>query len=449
MVCIRTGFRVLLGVSVVALACAFGTARPALAQEPDEDVMEAAKAENQAVATPLSQITLDDDTPPLRRKREPPVDLYEAPGIRAGGVILFPTLELGTLASSNVARTGSGAQADAALLLKPGLRLESEWSRHQWTASASGEMLHYLENEEHSSTAAALSSTLRLDVRHTTRATLESGYALTSTGPSDRNVSNSAIENLVSHDLSFAAGVEHDVGAGTFRLRGGVERGIYEDVKLSGGLIEDNDDRNYTQLSLGLRGTFNPGAVVRPFVEAVYEPRVHDRRIDRNGLRRDSHGFSAVAGLVFADDTVWSGEIGASVVVRDYEDGAFKTKAAPGLLANLQWRPTELTTLDLTAEVSLAETTSANDGATTSWTAGVALAHALRDNLDVFGGVTGALSSQSSGQDLTLGTRTGLEWKMNPLFSWSAAYEGTYVFADTVGGDYDEHRLIASIILKR
>jgi hypothetical protein len=173
------------------------------------------------------------------------------------------------------------------------------------------------------------------------------------------------------------------------------------------------------------------------------------KKFDRNGLRRDSHGFVASAGLVIADDAVWSGEIAATIETRDYADSALDTEVAPGLAANLQWRPTTLTRIDLSSGVALNETSSATDGATRSWTAGATFTHALRDNLDLIGGLSGSVSEASSGTDVAVNTRAGLEWKFNPLLALSAAYEGAWLFADDASDDYDEQRVVASIIMRR
>ena len=46
-------------------------------------------------------------------------------------------------------------------------------------------------------------------------------------------------------------------------------------------------------------------------------------------------------------------------------------------------------------------------------------------------------------------TRAGFEWKLNPLLSWSAFYEGNWYDSVAAASDYDEQRLMTSIILKR
>ena len=262
-------------------------------------------------------------------------------------------------------------------------------------------------------------------------------------------VPDTATGNRLSHEIRGSVGVTHEAGFADLQVKSGLRREMFEDVDLSGGGKEDNSDRNYTELALSLRGTFNRGAVIRPFAEVAYTPRFHDKNVDRNGLRRDSHGLSGTLGLRIDDDPVWTGEVGVTYLVRDYEDPTLKTVDAPGVLANLQWRPTELTQIDLSATLTAGETASAVDSATLTWGAGATLRHALRDNLDLIGAVTFSSAKTTAGTDESYGTRAGLEWKLNPLASWSMFYEGNWYDSAAAGSDYDEHRLLGSIILKR
>lgn len=447
--CVSRPFRVLAAASLFALAAVL----PAIAQEAgtmDED------GEGTVAPPPPPPIpdfavisSKDDAAPPLRRRRAASEDPYAAIGLRQGGLTYFPTLEMGAVATSNVARAASGATSDVGLRLKPGLKVESDWSRHAFTASATGEMVRYLEEDELSTTSADIQTALRLDVRRGTRIDLESGYTLTSTGASSTEVPDTATGNRLSHEIRGSVGLSHEAGFADLQVKSGLRRNLFGDVDLSGGGSEDNGDRNYTELALSLRGTFNRGAVIRPFAELAYTPRFHDKSADRNGLRRDSHGFSGTLGLRLDDDPVWTGEVGVTYLVRDYEDPALKTVDAPGLLANLQWRPTELTRVDLSASLSAAETASAAESATLTWSAGGTVTHALRDNLDLISGVSFSTDRTTVGNDETYGARAGLEWKLNPLASLSLFYEGSWHDSASAGGDYNEQRLLGSIILKR
>lgn len=442
-------------VLATASLLAFALALPAAAQEAGTDDFYGAGMDEVSPPPPPAIpdyaviSSADDPAPPLRRRRAPVSDPYEPQGLRQGPITYFPTLEIGGIATSNVARVASGAEADVGLRLKPGLRLESNWSRHQLTASATGEVVRYLEEDDLSTAGANVQAALRLDVRRGTRLDFEAGYTLTSTGASSTEVPDTAIGNRLSHEIRTSSALTHEAGFGDVQAKAGLRREIFGDVDLSGGGSEDNSDRTYTELSLSARGTFNRGANIRPFAEVAYTPRFHDRSVDRNGLRRNSHGFSGTLGLRIDDDPVWSGEVGVTYAVRDYEDPALKTVDAPGLLANLQWRPTELTRVDLAATLGISETASAGESGTVQYGANATVTHALRDNLDLIAGTSFSAAQNSGGRDETYGARAGLEWKLNPFVSWSLMYDGTWFDSAAAASDYDDQRVTGSVILKR
>ncbi|MFO1032910.1 MAG: outer membrane beta-barrel protein [Hyphomicrobiales bacterium] len=397
----------------------------------------------------LATISSADDPVPTKRKRTAALRPYDPTGLRLGAFTLLPTLEVNAVADSNVARASSGAKQDVGIGLKPGFALQSNWQRHELTAKASAEMLHYLDNSDLSSKAANALVHLRLDARRDLTADLETSYALTSEGASDSEVPDTAIGNRTTQTFGGSLAVTHDGGIVAVSGRAGATHSIYSNVALSGGGTEDNSDRNYTEYELALRGSVSTGSALKPFAEVAYVPRIHDQKIDRNGLARDSNGYRLKAGVTFDDDPVWSGEVAGIYLIRDYDDASLKTTQAPGLSASLVWRPTEIDRVDLTSDVSLGETATAGESATRSWSSGLTVTHALRDNLDLSAGVTAEFSRSSGATDTSYGTRLAATWAFNPELAATLAYEGTYYRPFASSGDYDDHRLLASIILRR
>ena len=264
-------------------------------------------------------------SPPKRRRRrsealKSATDLNAARGLRHGGITFYPSLEAGTLYTSNVSRAAANAHSDVGLYLKPAMRFESDWIRHSWQGGASGDLTAYLENGDLNTAQADASSKFRLDIRHTTRAEFEASYARNQTGSENTEVPDTAVGNRTDHALVANAAIIHDFGPLEGRAKMGLERQIYEDVELSGGGEENNSDRdNYTP-SLSLRLSYIDPPALKPFVELTYAPRFHDEKFDRNGLRRNSDGLTASVGVVLDRGPIWSGEAALVYAVRDYED---------------------------------------------------------------------------------------------------------------------------------
>ena len=242
-----------------------------------------------AVADPNLQV----DEQSLPRKRQTVEDAYAPPGVGNGGLRFYPALSIGGVAKSNVSASPSHAKGDAGFSLRPSLRVDSDWVRHSWTAGASGDFTFYGDNGDRDSQNLDVFQRLRIEVRRDTIAMIDSSYSRGQTGLENSDVPASATGFRTDHALVSTAGVSHDFGGIEAKLKGGATWRSYEDVRLQGGGLEDNSDRDYVEPSLSLRTTFTDPPVFKPYVEAAFAPRLHQRRIDRNGLQRDSDGNAA------------------------------------------------------------------------------------------------------------------------------------------------------------
>jgi hypothetical protein len=436
---------------VFALAAALlgGTAQQADAQEADEDLRLDTVAEEEVPPPPSPpQITIGDDDILLRPRAREAVDPYAPIGLRAGAFTLFPSLEAGSVVSSNVRRTLTDKKADVGLSVRPKLRLESDWVRHQLTANAEFEGRQFLGEEDIKSIGGNIDAGLRLDVRRTTTADIEWNYEATSTGLESGDLPTDATGSRLDQQFGASAAVTHDFGGVEGRLRLGVSRELFGDVDLAGGLTEDNSDRDYTELSLSARGSLKTGAILEPFGEIAYVPRIHDQKIDRNGLKRDSQGLRLSAGVTFNDEPVWAGEVAAVMELRDYSDSTLNTALVPGVAASLTWRPTDLTQFEFSAGASLSETVSAGSSATQDWNVGYQMTHALQENLELQAGMNLEFSREEGETDITYVGNLGLNWTINPNVVLSAGYEGTFFRGAGPSDDYTDHRLLTSIILR-
>jgi hypothetical protein len=435
----------LAGLSLAALTV--GTASHALAQESiDSDLRleTTTEEDSETVLNPSDQlpqnpaITIGDDTPaPLRRRQQPVVDPYEPLGLRRGAFTLFPTLEIGS--GVQVERDGA-TRTDTTVItrVRPGLRAQSDWSRHQITVSGDARLDYEFGSEDAFSVEGNADAALRLDVKRGTTADLRLRYQAIEP---DISSSSSALE----HTITASTALTHDLGGIEARVKTDVTRRLFADTELAGGGTQDNGDRNYTELSLALRGGLTRDALLTPFGEVAYEPRFYDDKRDRNGIARSSHGLRLTAGLTIADDPIWTGEVAANLLYRTYDDSVLDDVFAPGLSAAITWRPTDLTRFQFNADVSLTETITAGESTTARWSAGYTVSHDLRENLTVSAGVS--LAKETGGNEtLSLGTELGLSWALNRNVVFGVAYNGDYVYGTP---DRQEHSLIGSIILRR
>ena len=74
-------------------------------------------------------------------------------------------------------------------------------------------------------------------------------------------------------------------------LKGGADSIRYQDSSLTDGTTSSNEDRDYQQYAMSLRGSYELTPGVKPFVEVSGDTRRHELAVDRNGIRRNSDGI--------------------------------------------------------------------------------------------------------------------------------------------------------------
>jgi hypothetical protein len=423
---------------VCAVALLVSSASLSLAQETPIAVMDGV----QAIPQSQEEVLLP------RKKKRAATDAYAAQGIGNGPFRLYPSIEFDGYVSSNIRRSAINPKAGFGIEVKPSLRFATDWARHSWTGSATAGWQNSSGADASSFTGAA-ETALRLDILRGTTADFSASYSLTQAGFENSQLPNAAAAPRRDQTANISAGISHDFGGLETSVKVALQRSVFDDVALVGGGTEVNADRNYWEPSIALRGSYGGARAFKPFVELTYNPRFHDQAADRNGQKRNSQGLTAAVGLSFEGDALWSGDIALTDTLRSYADSNLKTANALGLRGRLTWRPSTITTVEATSGVSLDETSTLNVGASTTWNAGLTLTQALRDNLSAQAGATLALQNTGSSIDVTTGTRLGLDWQVNPNMTVGISYQGTWFNADVAGGDYNEQRIMTSIILKR
>ena len=441
------------------IAAAFLLSGAAQAQENSlglRDSLDAPDTPAEAEVTMAKATTLEVNPPvepppePVRKRRAED-DPYAALGLDMGGFTLFPVLRAGVIVSDNPASSNSDRKGDMGLRLRPSLRITSDWVRHELLISGEGDFIAYDDQSENDSNDASVLARLRLDVRRSTTLVLDADYQLSQENGSDSEVPNTAIGNRTDQSFSQNVALTQRTGRIAATARLGANWQYYGDVDLAGGGKEDNADREYVQPLAALRVGYEASPAFMPFVEAAYEPRIHFQQRDRNGLERSSDGYRFAAGFAFEPSPLWSGELALAYRLRDYEDPDLDSLDVFGLNGRITWRPTELTTLDLSLGTGLNETSSADSSGARSYDARLGVTHDLRDNLtaSASAGLTWEDYQGIDQTELTLRTNTGVLWRMNRWIAWTLDYDFIYNDSNQPGEDYYENRVTAGIEVRR
>lgn len=294
--------------------------------------------------------------PLVRRPVQPEEDPFAPIGIHAGSFFVRPAVEVSGGYDTNAERV-PGGRGSALTTIAPELLVRSDWSRHEFAANLRGSYTAY-------EAVPSLNRPFfdgrflgRIDVTRNTRIALEARSLVSTDYAGSPDLTAGFARLPIYTSVGGTVGLAHRFNRLELAVKGSADRISYEDTLLTDGNISSNRDRNYHEIGLLARASYELTPGVKPFVETTIDTRERDLSVDRFGVRRDSEGASARAGTTFEFTRTLTGEISAGYVVRTYKDPALPDLQGLTVDGLLLWAASGLTTVKLAASTRADETT--------------------------------------------------------------------------------------------
>lgn len=382
--------------------------------------------------------------------RDRPHPEYEALGVPLGMFTLYPRLQLDVEYNDNIYATASGAEDDVVFHIKPEVALESGWSRHMLNAYARGTINRYDAFDSENSEDFGLGAAGRLDI--TRAANLAGGvdYAELTEPRTSSNAPASTAEPI-QYDMAQAYLAASRV-SGRLKLsaRGDYRTFDYKDGLTVGGLPVDQDNRDRDVSSLSGRADYAVSPATAFFVQVTGNERAYDVASTLAAPNRDSSGYEALAGVNFELGAVARGEIAAGYIKQDFDETAYSDIDGFGARAQVQWFPTDLTTVTVGATRTIEDAGVVGSGGYLSSGVSFAVDHELLRNVILSGGLTYSTDeyngidrdddrfSASVGGTYLLNRNIGLSLMASHLEQSSDGLDA--------GSDFDVNRVIFSVV---
>lgn len=376
-------------------------------------------------------------------------DPFEPVGIRIGSFVLFPELEFGGSAYSNVFLSPD-AQSDVAFDLRPSLRLASNWSRHALEFRSTGTFSWYSDFDTENDESYLVEARGRLDV---TRRTNVQALVSRNVELESRSALNaSSVGTRIQQTTDRAEGTfNHRFNRLSVQLRGGVADFAFgPSVNL--GVVSTNSDRDYTRTDQALRASWEFKPTFSVFSEVAIDQRNFDTATVSDGINRSSNGERYRAGVSFGNTGAFlRGEIGVGYGVQRPDDARLGDTDGFLIDANATWRPTELTSLLFTAQSDISETTTANIGGSFFRTLGVEVRHQLRRYLIASAGITYSTQNSEDGviDESEVRTTLGLEYFLSSDVVLFSEYAHASFNAVGTTTDYESDEIHVGMRLRR
>lgn len=275
---------------------------------------------------------------------------YEALGVGAGAFTIFPKLQLDAEYNDNVFASETDKQDDFVFRIRPEVSAESDWSRHSFQAYARSLISRNADFDSENTADWTVGARGRLDVVRGSSVSAGAEYGHLTEPRTSTNTAQSSAEPI-EYDLASAyLGAVRAKGRLRVSGRADVRSWDYEDGLTAAGDVIDQSARNRTNFSLAGRVDYALSPATAVFGMITGNERDYDSDATTTTPPRDSSGYEALVGVNFELGAVSRGEVAAGYISQSYDNAAYTDIDGFGGRAQLEWFPTELTTV--TANVS-------------------------------------------------------------------------------------------------
>jgi hypothetical protein len=339
-------------------------------------------------------------------------DPFAPLGIRAGGFILYPSIDVTGGYTTNATQS-PGGKGSGLVTVAPKLLIQSDWSRHEATLTLRGSQTRYADETVLPDTSGAVEGTARIDISRDWQLKVNGAYILTHQTPSDTGFPAGADDKPAVHTIDGGAELKRAIGPAAVSLIGTAERVTY-DPGHAGGVPIDQGDRDNTLYEARLRAGYAVSPLTTPFVEAGIGRRSYDRIADINGYRRSANTMMLRAGLTYESAPVLKGEIAAGWRREIRDDPLLPDLQGFIVDGTLTWSPTRLLNIDVAVSTSFSPTADPASAGSIVYDGTIDAAYLLRHNVTThFLSAVSAERFDSGGVNYTYSIGAGLDWKLN------------------------------------
>ena len=365
--------------------------------------------------------------------RERPREAYDGIGLRAGGFLLFPSIESGVRYEDNIYREEAGEDEDSVFFVHPGIRAVSRWSNHEVVLDAGVEADFFDSHEDENSTDWFVTAAGRLDVTRDANVYADLGLRKLHEDRGDPN--SASVGEPVAYDTRGLS-----VGGFTrFNRLALTAEGRSTELSYD---LASQRDRDRRRNELMLRAGWEIVPEYEAFVRATWNGRDYKRRQGR--FNRNSDGFELVAGTALDLGGLVFGEVSAGFRRQSYDDSALPAIDGLAFDAALTWNVTPLTTVKGFVQRTVEESVLDASGFLAT-SGGVGVDHELLRNLilsadlDLANNRYEPIAGSLRRDDDLIGAGIGATWLVNRLLHVDLGYRFEKRHSTATGGSYDNN----------
>lgn len=332
------------------------------------------------------------DVPPLLPAEPPPITQrytavferqqpgYEVKGIPLGDFTLLPSLKTAAAYDDNILALPSDRIGDLFVRFQPELALQSDRGSNAFTLDARGTLDRYAGHAGQDISDYLVTASDRYDVSNHTILRVAARAESDHESPLSEDEFVLTIHPLAYYVQTGALDVIQNAGRFQIEATGEIARARFGNGIATDGTpyiqtTSDNLDR-FVQLKLTYRLTSSFGV----FAQGLYDMRSFGIATADTPLR-NSHGYQALAGIVFEPAALMRGTIGIGYISEDFSNPFYRNIVGPDFAAKLSFFPTQLTTVTVQGNRSVQDSGIPSVGGYLSTTASLEVDHELLRSL--------------------------------------------------------------------
>jgi len=319
--------------------------------------------------------------------RQRPHPGYEALGIREGAFMVWPKLNATVESNDNIFATSVNEQSDTVWHIAPEVDLTSNWSRHALDAYIRSTVNRYSDFDSENTTDYAAGAATRIDVLRTAQITGSVNWARNTEPRTSAPAQGLAKPTQYELTSAFLGGARE---FNRLRLSGRFDVQNFNYLNRSGNPQQHDRDREVSTLTARADYAVSPDTAL--FVQVAGND--HDYRLGASPSvlatypgfeNRDSKGLEALVGANFELSALTRGEIGVGYIRQKYDNPRFATTSGLGARAQVEWFPTQLTTVTVTGSRTIEDAGIVGSSGYLSTNLGAQVDHELLRNVIVSG----------------------------------------------------------------
>jgi len=281
---------------------------------------------------------------------------YKPLGVRAGGFMLHPGVQLAARYTDNAFYTDRALESDVIYHLRPYVTAQSTWSRHSLNVRLAADIARYQDYGFRDYEDYFFQVSGKVDVKSRSYFSYSADYLNLHEGLNSRD-SEQGFEPTRYDLYGLGVGYDHTFNRLSLGASLSWRRLDFENaLSIVDGVI-DNQDRDRESNNLALNASYQFSTNMSVFARYNTYTVEYDEPFDRNGYQRDGDGYQVSAGLARQITGKLDASLFASYNERSYDDPLLPSTSGWAGGASLQWRATELTTVSGSISSSIEETT--------------------------------------------------------------------------------------------